>query len=104
MSDEILPFSLPAVYAKKISAAIDGGRLISNGGVMLLAMAEQFRGLADKVDRVFPDRCGPGRVVPSLLDMFRARIFAICCACEDAAFRFLRQPSRPKAPRLLGGH
>ncbi|MEY9135798.1 hypothetical protein ACVIWV_007624 [Bradyrhizobium diazoefficiens] len=44
--DTILPFSFPAVHAKKVTAAFDGGRLTSNGGVMLLAMAERRLGLA----------------------------------------------------------
>jgi hypothetical protein len=55
-NDTILPFSFPAVHAKKVTAAFDGGRLTSNGGVMLLAMAELRLGLADKLARVFPDR------------------------------------------------
>src|SRR6476660_6193416 len=83
--DTILPFSFPAVHAKKVTAAFDGGRLPSNGGVMLLAMAERRLGLADKLARVFPDRRDPTRVVHSLVDMFRARMFAICCGYEDAA-------------------
>src|SRR5258708_20525533 len=82
--DTILPFSFPAVHAKKVTAAFDGGRLTSNGGVMLLAMAERRLGLADKLARVFPDRRDPTRVVHSLVDMFRARIFAIACGYEDA--------------------
>jgi hypothetical protein len=47
--DTILPFSFPAVHAKKITAAFDGRRLTSNGGVMLLAMAERRLGLADNL-------------------------------------------------------
>src|SRR5947207_15694603 len=82
--DTILPFSIPAVHAKKVTAAFDGGRLTSDGGVMLLAMAERRLGLADKLARVFPDRRDPTRVVHSLVDMFRARMFAICCGYEDA--------------------
>src|SRR3954454_1449801 len=82
--DTILPFSFPAVQAKKVTAAFDGGRLTSNGGVMLLAMAERRLGLADNLARVFPDRRDPTRVVHSLVDMFRARMFAICCGYEDA--------------------
>ena len=82
--DTILPFSFPAVQANKVTAAFDGGRLTSNGGVMLLAMAERRLGLADKLARVFPDRRDPTRVVHSLVDMFRARMFAICCGYEDA--------------------
>src|SRR6187399_2635507 len=82
--DTVLPFSFPAVHAKKVTAAFDGGRLTSNGGVMLLAMAERRLGLADNLARVFPDRRDPTRVVHSLVDMFRARMFAICCGYEDA--------------------
>ena len=51
---------------------------------MLLAMAERRLGLAVKLARVFPDRRDPTRVVHSLVDMFRARMFAICCGYEDA--------------------
>ena len=82
--DTIPPFSFPAIHAKKVTAAFDGGRLTSNGGVMLLAMAERRLGLADNLARVFPDRRDPTRVVHSLVDMFRARMFAICCGYEDA--------------------
>ena len=84
IDDTMLPFSFPAVDAKKVTAAFDGGRLTSNGGVMLLAMAERRLGLADNLARVFPDRRDPTRVVHSLVDMFRARMFAICCGYEDA--------------------
>jgi len=38
MGEDIrLPFDLPAVARKKVSAAFDGGRITSDGGVMLLA-------------------------------------------------------------------
>jgi len=82
--DTVLPFSSSSLQAKRIAAAFDGGRLISNGGVMLLAMAERRLGLAEKLARVFPDRREPTRVVHRLVDMFRARMFAICCGYEDA--------------------
>ena len=62
-NDTILPFSFPAVHAKKVTAAFDGGRLTSNGGVMLLAMAERRLGLADNLARVFPDRTHPTSAV-----------------------------------------
>jgi len=83
-NDTILPFSFPAVHTKKVTAAFDGGRLTSNGGVMLLALAERRLGLADRLAGVFPDRRDPTRIVHSLAGMFRARIFAICCGYEDA--------------------
>jgi DDE family transposase len=61
--DRILPFSFPAVHAKKVTGAFDGSRLTSNGGVTLLATAERRLGLADNLARVFPDRRDPTRVV-----------------------------------------
>ena len=39
--DTSLPFSFPAVSRKKITASFDGGKLTSDGGVMLLAMADR---------------------------------------------------------------
>ena len=41
--DSFLPFSFPAIGRKKVTAAFDGGRLSSDGGVMLLAQAERRR-------------------------------------------------------------
>jgi hypothetical protein len=39
--DNLLPFRFPIVYRKKITAAFDGGRISSDGGVMLLAPADR---------------------------------------------------------------
>ncbi|MDE2172123.1 MAG: transposase, partial [Sphingomonadales bacterium] len=38
-------FALPAVGRKKLTAAFDGGRLTSDGGVLLLAQAERVMGI-----------------------------------------------------------
>lgn len=83
IDNTILPFSFPAVARKKITAAFDGGRLTSNGGVMLLALADRRIGVARKLSCVFPERRDPTRIVHSLADMIRARIFAIACGYED---------------------
>ena len=80
----ILPFSFPAVARKKVTADFDGGRLTSDGGVMLLAMAERRLGLAERLAGCFPDRRDQSRVTHSLADMIRARVFAIACGYEDA--------------------
>jgi hypothetical protein len=79
----ILPFGFPAVSRKKITAAFDGGRLTSDGGVMLLAMADRRSGVAEKLSCVFPERRDRARIVHRLGDMIRARIFAIACGYED---------------------
>jgi hypothetical protein len=82
--DNLLPFSFPAVSRKQVTAAFDGGRLTSDGGVMLLAMAERRLGVADRLARCFPERRDPTRITHTLSDMIRARIFAISCGYEDA--------------------
>ena len=76
-------FRFPAVGRKPLKAAFDGGRLSSDGGVMLLAMAERRLGIADRLAACFPDRRDPARVRHSLSDMIRARILAIACGYED---------------------
>jgi len=80
----ILPFAFPSVRAKKVTADFDGGRLTSDGGVMLLSMAERRLGIADRLARAFPDRRDPSRITHTLADMIRARAFAIACGYEDA--------------------
>jgi Transposase DDE domain group 1 len=82
--DNLLPFSFPAVARKKVTAAFDGGRLSSDGGVMLLAQADRRLGLADRLARVIPDGRDPDRITHLLPDILRARIFAIACGYEDA--------------------
>jgi hypothetical protein len=83
-NDTVLPFLFPAVQRKKVTAAFDGGRITSDGGIMLLAAAERRLGLADKLAAVIADRRDPARVVHALSDILRARIFAIACGYEDA--------------------
>jgi hypothetical protein len=82
--DNLPPFSFPAVSRKQVTAAFDGGRLTSDGGVMLLAMAERRLGVAERLARCFPDRRDPARITHTLADMIRARVFAISCGYEDA--------------------
>jgi hypothetical protein len=85
MTDDTLPpFSFPAVGRKKITAAFDGGRITSDGGVMLLAAAERRLKLAVKLAAAIRDPRDPARVRHSLIDILRARIFAIACGYEDA--------------------
>ena len=82
--DKTLPFSFPAVGGKKITAAFDGGRLSSDGGVMLLSAAARRMGIAEKLAAVIPDRRDPTRVVHSLPEILLTRILAIACGYEDA--------------------
>ena len=76
-------FGFPAVSRKKVTAAFDGGRISSDGGVMLLAAAERRLGLADKLAALIADPRNPARTIHSMASLIRARIFAICCGYED---------------------
>ena len=50
MSDDSVPsFSFPAICRKKVTAAFDGGRLTSDGGVLLLAQAERQMGICERL-------------------------------------------------------
>src|SRR5436853_4257454 len=82
--DNLLPFCFPVVHRKKITAAFDGGRISSDGGVMLLTQAKRRLGITDQLARVIPDERDASRVTHLLPDLLRARIFAIACGYEDA--------------------
>ena len=85
MVDDTVPcFSFPAVGRKKVTTAFDGGSLTSDGGIMLLSLAERRLGIAERLARLIPDRRDPTRVTHSIADMIRARVFAFCCGYEDA--------------------
>jgi Transposase DDE domain group 1 len=84
INNSLLPFSLPSVGRKKITAGFDGGRISSDGGVMLLALAERRMGIAERLAAEIIDRREPTRVVHALSDILRARILAIACGHEDA--------------------
>jgi hypothetical protein len=80
-------FSLPAVSRKKVTAAFDGGRLSSDSGVTLLALAERRRTLAALIS----DPSDPAHITHTVEDVLRARMLAIACGYEDGNdFNFLR--------------
>src|SRR5215467_6063781 len=83
-NDRFLPFAFPAVASKKITAAFDGGRITSDGGVMVLAQAERRLAIAEKLAAVIADPRDPLRLVHRLPQILRARILAIACGYEDA--------------------
>jgi Transposase DDE domain group 1 len=102
IDDSLLPFSLPSVGRKKLTAAFDGGRISSDGGVMLLALAERRMGIADRLAAEVTDRRDPRRAVHALSDILRARMLAIACGYEDADD--LDHLRRDPALKLACGH
>ena len=80
----LLPFDLPAVQRKKVTADFAGGSISSDGGLILLRAAERRLGLAETLAGCIRDWRDPERVVHSLPAMLRFRMFAIACGYEDA--------------------
>jgi hypothetical protein len=78
------PFGFPSVCRKRLTAAFDGGRITSEGGVMLLGAAERQMGIADRLATLITDRRNPLLVTHSVADILRARMLAIACGYEDA--------------------
>ena len=76
-NDTTEPFWFPAVGRKKVTAAFDGGRLTSDGGVMLLAAAERRIGIAHRLAGLIADPRNPLLVTHSVVDILRARMLAI---------------------------
>lgn len=82
--DTIAPFDFPAVGRKKVTAALDGGRITSDGGVLLLAAAARRLGIAERLASLIADPRNPSLTTHSLADILRARMLAIACGYEDA--------------------
>src|SRR5215471_13240552 len=84
MIDDIqLSFSLPSVLRKKVTAAFDGGRLSSDSGVMLLALADRRRRVADRLAVLIADHRDPAHITHTVADVLRARMLAIGCGYPD---------------------
>src|SRR5207244_7671303 len=74
---------LSPVGGKTITATFDGGKLSSNGGVLILRAIERKLGLAAVLSRHIPDDRDRTRITHSYSDMTRARMFAIASGHED---------------------
>jgi hypothetical protein len=82
--DTLLPFSLPSLCGKKITAGFDGGTISSDGGVILLAGADKRLGLIERLAALIPDDRDPNQITHTMTDLMRARVFAIACGYPDA--------------------
>ena len=79
-----LPFALPSICQKKVTAAFDGGRISSDGGVLLLAGADRRLGLIDMLAAIIPDHRDQTLITHTMSDILRPRVLAIACGYPDA--------------------
>ncbi len=91
--DTLLPFSLPSICQKKVTAAFDGGLISSDGGVLLLAGADKRLGLIDTLAAIVPDHRDPDLITHTMADILRSRVFAIAgaCPCEGGGLSGCRR-------------
>ncbi len=83
--NETIPYlpGLSPVAGKELHARFDGGRLSSDGGVLLLREIEIGLGLADLLSSCVKDERDPSSTTHNQADMIRARMFAIAYGYED---------------------
>src|SRR5437870_1576407 len=92
---------LSPVGGKTITATFDGGKLSSNGGVLILREIERKLGLAAVLSRHIPDDRDRMRITHSYSDMTRARMFAIASGHEDCDdLDVLRPGKRPSGEEV----
>jgi len=74
---------LSPVENKDLCARFDGGRLSSDGGVLVLRGIEKRLGLGARLAGCLTDTRDPASTTHSYAEMIRARLFAIACGYED---------------------
>ena len=85
--DTLLPFYLPAVQRRKVTADFAGWSISSHGGLVLVRAAERRLGLAEAPADCIREWREPARIVwtvYTLPPMLQFRMFAIACGYKDA--------------------
>ena len=75
---------MASISGKRLEAAFDGGRLTSDGGVLLLREVEARCGVIKRIEKAIADRRHQGYVDHSVDTLLRQRVFQIACGYEDA--------------------
>jgi hypothetical protein len=75
---------LSPIEGKPVQIAFDGGRLTSDGAVLVLAEIERRLGIAERLARCIEDPRTPDRVEHGLAEMIRYRALLIAAGYEDA--------------------
>ena len=74
--------AIDSVSRKKVTAAFDGGRITSDGGVMLLSQADWRIGIVDRIAGMIDDPRDPALITHSVASIVRARVLAIARGYE----------------------
>src|SRR5512134_1187527 len=84
MVDLTLPLpGLSPIAGKEVVARFDGGRLSSDGGLLLLREIERRLAVAERLAACIEDRRDPGSTLHTLADIIRFRLLMIAAGYED---------------------
>ena len=75
---------LSPVCGKPVVARFDGGRLSSDGGILLLAEIERRLRIAERLARCIEDPRAPDQIRHEIAEMIRFRALAIAAGYPDA--------------------
>ncbi|MBC8037287.1 MAG: IS1380 family transposase [Rhizobiales bacterium] len=78
----VLP-GFPSVCGKPVQLGFDGGRLTSDGGILLLAQIERRLGIAERLARCIEDPRDPAAIEHELAEMIRFRALLIAAGYPD---------------------
>src|SRR5579859_2642913 len=84
MSNSPTDLLFPLLGGKDICCRFDGGQITSDAGLLFLAQADRQLGLSERLAKQIVDRREPSKVVHSVLDLLRERIYALAAGYEDA--------------------
>ena len=68
---------------KDISLEFDGGNVTSDGGVLFLAEVDKRIGLTEKIAQCIIDQRHQGKIIHTVREMLRQRVYQIGCGYED---------------------
>jgi len=84
MTDSQRTLALPLVPKKAVALDWDGGELSSDGGWLLLALADRQLQLTERLAAALEDARDPTRIQHPLVDLLKQRIFQIAQGYADA--------------------
>ena len=73
----------PSCCKRRVEADFAGGEISSNGGALLLSLADRRVGLLSGLGRRLADRRQAGKVKHGLTGLLRLRVFALALGDED---------------------
>jgi hypothetical protein len=68
---------------RTVTSDFEGGRITSDGGVLLLGEVDRLYRITERLAECFTDHRDAERTEHPLQDLLRQRIYALCCGYED---------------------